>query len=441
MGRRFDSAARRALIISLVAVVAGCNSGGTDSHAATDDASPGGSTSPPGPSGDAASSPPATPALPSPAAPPTASNQEAPAGAWPSLAPLIAKVQPSVVNIYSTKLRATYNPLAPLFNIPPQQITKERSLGSGFIFSAAEGLVVTNHHVVAQAAEVNVRLSDRRQLPATVLGSDPEIDLALLRVQTPERLEQVTIGDSDRLQVGDWVLAIGNPFGLSQTVTVGIVSALSRTIGAGPYDDFIQTDASINPGNSGGPLFDMQGHVVGINTAIHREGQGIGFAIPMSMALPLIEQIHTTGRVVRVYLGVIIQDVSPEAARAAGLDRPVGAAVIQVEAGSPAAQAGLQNGDIIVEFNGHAISVSQNLPTQVARTNPGQRVDIVVQRRGGRVTLQTTVAPRPPAPTVPGGMQPWPPQGYPGYPGYPGSPGSPGYPGYPAPAPYGQGVP
>lgn len=438
MGRTFADAARRALTVSFCAVVIGCN-GSVEAPPASPEASPRETAEPPATAPATTAPTPATPPTTPPASPPAASADPAtPGGAWPSLAPLITKLQPSVVNIYSTKLRATYNPLAPLFNIPPQQITKERSLGSGFIFNAAEGLVVTNHHVVAQAAEVNVRLSDRRQLATQVLGSDPDIDLALLRVLSPERLEQVTVGDSDRLQVGDWVLAIGNPFGLSQTVTVGIVSALSRTIGAGPYDDFIQTDASINPGNSGGPLFDMQGRVVGINTAIHREGQGIGFAIPMSMALPMIEQIRTTGRVVRVYLGVIIQDVTAEAARAAGLDHPYGAGVIQVEPGSPAAQAGLQPGDIIVEFNGHSIEVSQNLPTQVARTPVGQRVDIVVQRQGQRTTLQTTVAPRPPAPVVPGGMMPWPPQGYPGYPGSPDYPGSPGT---PTPDPYGRGLP
>lgn len=350
-----------------------------------------------------------------------------------SLAPLVTKLQPSVVNIYATKLRTTWNPLAPFFNIPPQQITKERALGSGFIFNASEGLVVTNHHVVEKALEVKVRLSDRRQLTATLLGSDRDIDLAVLRVNSPEKLQQVTVGDSDQLSVGDWVLAIGNPFGLSQTVTVGIVSALSRTIGAGPYDDFIQTDASINPGNSGGPLFDMQGRVVGINTAIHREGHGIGFAIPMSMALPLIEQIRTTGRVERVYLGVVVQDVTPEVARAQGLDRPTGALVNQVQPGSPAAQAGIQPGDVILEFNGHPINVYQNLPTQVARTSPGQAVDIAVWRQGQRQALRATVSPRPPMPQ--GGMQPWPNypqgQGQPGFPNFPRNPSNPGYPGNP----------
>lgn len=319
-----------------------------------------------------------------------------------SLAPLIAKLQPSVVNIYTTKLRTTYNPLAPLFSLPPRGVTKERSLGSGFVYNASEGLVVTNYHVVAHANEVKVRLSDRRELEATMLGGDPEIDLALLRVQTTKGLQQIQIGDSDHLEVGDWVLAIGNPFGLSQTVTVGIVSALSRTIGAGPYDDFIQTDASINPGNSGGPLFDMQGRVVGINTAIHRQGQGIGFAIPMSMAQPLIDQIRSNGRVVRVYLGIDIQNVSAELARAMSLPRPAGALVVRVQPASPAAAAGLQPGDVIVEFNDHPIEVSRNLPTQVARTQPGETVEIEIIRNGQPTTLQATMIARPtqPQPTT-----------------------------------------
>ena len=346
-----------------------------------------------------------------------------------SLAPLVTKLQPSVVNIYATKLRAQHNPLAPFFLPNQPHVAKQQSLGSGFIYDAAAGLVVTNHHVIAKAHEVKVRLSDHRELDAHILGSDPQTDIALLQVHQPRDLQAVQAGDSDQLQVGDWVLAIGNPFGLSQTVTVGIVSALSRTIGAGPYDDFIQTDASINPGNSGGPLFDMQGRVVGINTAIHREGQGIGFAIPMSLAAPLLDQIRTTGRVVRAQLGVIIQEVTPDLGRAMGLDRPVGALVHTVLPGTPAAQAGILPGDIIVEFNNHEIEVSRNLPTQVARTRIGQQVPLVVLRAGQRMELQATLAPQPPPQMGPGGFrQPWN-QG----PGYP--------PGPPQPPPMNPGVP
>ncbi len=353
-----------------------------------------------------------------------------------SLAPLVARLQPSVVNIYATKLRAAYNPLAPFFFPNHPQITKEQSLGSGFVLNAADGLVVTNHHVVAKAANVKVRLSNRRELDAQLLGSDPQTDIALLRVQSPEKLQGVEVGDSDQLRVGDWVLAIGNPFGLSQTVTVGIVSALSRTIGAGPYDDFIQTDASINPGNSGGPLFDMQGKVVGINTAIHREGQGIGFAIPMSLAVPLLEQIRSTGRVVRPHLGVVIQDVPPELASSMGLDRPRGALVHSVMPGSPASQAGIQPGDVIVEFNGHSIETSRNLPTQVARTRSGEQVEIVVYRSGQRRELQSTITAQP-QPQPQGGFQGWPPahpQRPPGY-GYPQPRGPQPPPGYGRPQP------
>ncbi len=388
----------------------------------------------------------AAPAAPAPESPAALKANDCNCSSRESLAPLVSKLQPSVVNIYTTKLHQTANPLAPFFSIP-QQVTKERSLGSGFIYNAAEGLVVTNHHVVAEAYEVKVRLSDRQELTATILGSDREMDLALLRVQNAKALQQVTVGDSDHLRVGDWVLAIGNPFGLSQTVTLGIVSALSRTIGAGPYDDFIQTDASINPGNSGGPLFDMHGRVIGINTAIHREGQGIGFAIPMSMARPLLDQIRATGQVQRVHLGVVIQDVTPDVARALSLPRPSGALVVQVQIGSPAATAGLQAGDIITSFNAHDIEVSRNLPTQVARTTAGQTVEVVVLRQGQRTTVRVTMAARPAPSMPPGGMRPWPTypgpggHGVPGLPGSPLGPGGPGQPGsrpgYP-PSPYGR---
>jgi serine protease Do len=337
-----------------------------------------------------------------------------------SLAPLVAQLQPSVVNIYTTKLQAHHHPLAPFFSVPPQ-VTKERSLGSGFIYNATEGLVVTNAHVVAQAQEIKVRLSDRRELRATLLGGDPEIDLALLRVQrqpgTNHKLHQVQVGDSDQLRVGDWVLAIGNPFGLSQTVTLGIVSALSRTIGAGPFDDFIQTDASINPGNSGGPLFDMQGRVVGINTAIHREGQGIGFAIPMTMAQPLLDQIRTDGRVTRVHLGVVIQDVTPQVAQALGQAQPQGALVASVISGSPASAAGIQPGDVIVQFNNHDIEYSRSLPTQVARTRSGQQVPVTVLRARQRLNLTATMVNRPPSQYAPpqGAPPGWPQRGGPGF--------------------------
>jgi serine protease Do len=344
------------------------------------------------------------PRTPAPSEPPASTSQAAdePFDPRQSLAPLVEKLQPAVVNIYATKLEARWNPLAPFFFPGQPQIEEQRALGSGFIYDTSNGLVVTNHHVIAKAQQVKVRLSDRRELFATVLGFEPETDLALLQVQPTENLHAVEIGDSDRLRVGDWVLAIGNPFGLSQTVTVGIVSALSRTIGAGPYDDFIQTDASINPGNSGGPLFDMNGRVVGINTAIHAAGQGIGFAIPISLARPLLDQIRSTGRVVRATLGVIIQDITPDMARAMGMDRPHGALVANVTAGGPAAAAGIEPGDVIVEFNGHPIELSRNLPTQVTRTPVGERVPVVVLRRGERRTVQATLAARQASVTPPG---------------------------------------
>jgi len=231
---------------------------------------------------------------------------------------------------------------------------KQRSLGSGFIIDR-DGHIVTNNHVIENADEITVKLFDEKEYNATVVGRDAKTDLALIKIDAPD-LVPLELGNSDTLDVGTWVVAIGSPFGLEQTVTAGIVSAKGRTLGSGPYDDFIQTDASINPGNSGGPLINMQGQVIGINTAILARGQGIGFAIPSSMANGIIRQLKNGGEVIRGWLGVGIQDLSPELAAYYGLKGQKGALVIDAYEGEPAAVAGIEPRDIITEVNGEAVS-------------------------------------------------------------------------------------
>ena len=262
--------------------------------------------------------------------------------------------------------------------------------GSGVIIDA-EGHILTNHHVVERADEVRVTLTDGREYEARVVGRDPKTDLAVLRVDVSESLPVAPLGSSEALRVGDWVMAIGNPFGLSHTVTAGIVSGKGRIIGAGPYDDFIQTDASINPGNSGGPLFNLRGEVVGINTAMVPHGRGIGFAIPIDTAKPLIPQMVATGSVTRGYLGVSIQSITPELAEALRLDATAGALVGEVRPDSPAAQAGLQSGDVITAFDGKPVASSRDLPGIVAETPVGQDVTVTVQRQGEPLELVVTV--------------------------------------------------
>ena len=242
---------------------------------------------------------------------------------------------------------------------------KQRSLGSGFIISD-EGYILTNNHVVAGADEINVKLSDGREFKGVLKGSDEKLDLALVKITAKDHLPVAPLGDSDAIEVGEWVLAIGNPFGLSQTVTAGIVSAKGRVIGSGPYDDFIQTDASINPGNSGGPLFNAKGEVIGINTAIVAGGQGIGFAIPVNMAKSVITQLRETGKVTRGWLGVSVQPVTPDLAKSFGMKNDKGALVSEVMKDSPAEKAGFKVGDIILEFDGKAITDMHELPRLAA---------------------------------------------------------------------------
>jgi serine protease Do len=268
---------------------------------------------------------------------------------------------------------------------------KARSLGSGFIIDA-KGIVVTNNHVVEGADKIKVILVGGKEYQATVKGRDPKTDLALIQiVKPPADLPFLKLGDSDAIQVGDWVLAVGNPFGLGHTVTQGIISAKGRVIGAGPYDNFLQTDASINPGNSGGPLLNLKGEVVGINTAILASGQGIGFATPCNIAKSIIPQLESKGKVVRGMIGVQVQNVTPELAKSFGMSEPKGALVAEVNPGSPAAKAGIQRGDIIIDFNGHPIHEMNELPRLVAETAPGTKSELKVLREGKEKALSLTI--------------------------------------------------
>jgi serine protease Do len=303
--------------------------------------------------------------------------------------PLVEKLSSSVVNVKVSKVERAdfFWPQLPegfkeFFNHPQfPQGRKVQGAGSGVIISH-DGCILTNNHVVEGAKEVEVTLADTREFKAKVVGRDPKTDLAVLKIDAGKNLPAANLGDSDQLKVGDWVLAIGNPFGLSHTVTAGIVSAKGRVIGAGPYDDFIQTDASINPGNSGGPLFNMKGEIVGINTAIIPNGQGIGFAIPVNTAKPLIPQLVAKGEVIRGYLGVNIQSVTPDLADAMKLEVRRGALVADVVSGGPADRAGIRRGDVIVSYDGKKVEDSHDLPNAVAATPVDKEVTVTVVRGG-----------------------------------------------------------
>ncbi len=276
----------------------------------------------------------------------------------------------------------------------PQIPRREKSLGSGFIISS-DGYILTNNHVVSGASEVKVKLPNKEVYKAKIIGTDPKTDIALIKIESSYTLPCAILGDSDKLKVGEWVIAIGNPFGLSQTVTAGIVSAKGRFIGSGPYDNFIQTDAAINPGNSGGPLINLRGEVIGINTAIVAGGQGIGFAIPINMAKAIIPQLKTKGYVVRGWLGVSVQEVTPALAKSFGLKRPVGALVAGVIDGSPADKAGIKRGDIIVVFDGHPVREMRELPIIVANEPIGKVVKCVILRGGRKIVLKVKVGKMP----------------------------------------------
>jgi len=271
---------------------------------------------------------------------------------------------------------------------------KQRSLGSGFIIDK-DGYIVTNNHVVENADAIKVVLSDDKEFDAKIIGRDPYTDLALIKIKPKKDLPTVKIGDSDKLQVGEWVVAIGSPFGLNRTVTAGIVSAKGRVIGSGPYDNFIQTDASINPGNSGGPLINMKGEVIGINTMIIAGGQGIGFAIPVNLAKGIIEQLKDSGEVTRGWLGVTIQDLKGDLAEYYGLKGGEGALVVDVIPGDPADEAGIKPKDVIVEVNGKKIKSSRDLTTIVAGIGVGEKAKIMVLRNGRNKTFTVEIGKRP----------------------------------------------
>jgi len=315
----------------------------------------------------------------------------------PDFVELAKKLKPSVVNIGTAKTvkprRQFQRPFGtPFGNDPFQEFFdryfddmhpqgyKQRSLGSGFIIEG--GYILTNNHVVAGADEIKVKLADNREFKAEIKGVDERLDLALLKIDAKEPLPAAKLGDSDTIQVGEWVMAIGNPFGLAETVTAGIVSAKGRVIGSGPYDDYIQTDASINPGNSGGPLFNTRGEVIGINTAIVSGGQGIGFAIPVNMANAIIPQLKEKGKVTRGWLGVSIQPVTPDLANSFGLRSEKGALVSGIIPESPAEKGGVKAGDIILEFDGKKIQETSELSRMVAATPVGKKVALTVMRDG-----------------------------------------------------------
>ena len=310
------------------------------------------------------------------------------------------KVTPAVVNIRAARVRQVGpHPWAEdlfeqFFRNQPRQPRKEQSLGSGFIITA-DGYLLTNAHVVQGAEEIKVMLSDQRVYDGKVVGIDQRTDVAVLKIEAGEELPAAVLGDSDQLQVGQWALAIGNPFGLDRTLTVGVISATRRNnVGIEDYEDFIQTDASINPGNSGGPLLNIYGEVVGINTAIVAAGQGIGFAIPINLARLIADQLIKTGEVTRGWLGVSIQTLTPELAESFGLDRITGALVNQVMPDSPAAQGGVQRGDVLLAFDGKEIAGVRELQLLVASTPVGRSVELQVLRGGKRLTLQVTIVPQ-----------------------------------------------
>ena len=311
----------------------------------------------------------------------------APFAIWVELA---KSTRPAVVNVSTRDPRAS-DPRTEFFRRffeGDRPTTPRSSLGSGFIVSA-DGYVVTNNHVVSGGGDIVVKLDRGREHPAHVVGTDPATDLALLKIEG-SGLPVLPLGNSDRLEVGEPVMAIGNPFGLDQTVTTGIVSAKERFIGSGPYDDFIQTDASVNPGNSGGPLIDSRGAVVGINTAIFSQSGGsvgIGFAIPINLAKAVLPQLRERGTVVRGWLGVAIRPVTPHAAEEAGLPDAKGAVVEGVVEGSPAERAGMKKGDVIVAVGDQPVATPPDLTRRIAGTAPGTRVALTVVRDRKRVQL------------------------------------------------------
>ncbi|NPU86214.1 MAG: DegQ family serine endoprotease [Syntrophaceae bacterium] len=339
----------------------------------------------------------------------TVDAASAPAGAVSGgFADLAERLSPAVVNISTTKTVKSggtgpfgampQNPFGNdfyrrFFGDQPNREYRQRGLGSGFIISR-DGYIFTNNHVIAGADKILVKLAGGKEYPAEIVGRDANTDIALIKIKPNGDLPTALLGDSDKLRVGDWVLAIGNPFGLEQTVTAGIVSAKARSIGAGPYDEFIQTDASINPGNSGGPLFNLKGEVVGINTAIVAQGQGIGFAVPVNMAKEIYNDLKTKGKVTRGWLGVSVQDLTDEMAASLKITGKQGALVGDVFPGEPADRAGIKTGDLIVEVGGKAVRNTHDLLRLVATLQVGRRVALKIIRDGRERTVEATVGER-----------------------------------------------
>jgi len=314
------------------------------------------------------------------------------------------KINPVVVNINTAKVVRRRSPFNndPLFQDfferffgrdynQRGQAYRSQSLGSGFIISA-DGYILTNNHVISDADEISVRLYNGRQYDGKIIGRDPETDVGLIKIDAQD-LPYAALADSDNVRVGEWVIAIGNPFGLSHTVTTGIISAQERAIGHSTYDNYLQTDASINPGNSGGPLLNLQGQVIGINSAIVQNAYGIGFAVPINMAKALLPQLKT-GKVQRGWLGVNIQDIDDEMRQALGLDADYGVIVPQVVAGAPAEKAGIKAGDIILKINGRKMESANQLATTIAAIGPGNDVDITIQRESRVFDVSVTLAER-----------------------------------------------
>src|SRR5262245_52265807 len=323
--------------------------------------------------------------------------------ATPNWVQLVKELKPAVVNVSTKRVEGGTQMKSPFGQGDPfEQFFKQygeqprrsvRSMGSGFIINPT-GHIITNNHVVENATEIMVKLSDGREFTAKVVGRDPKTDLALLKVEA-SGLPTIALGDSSEIKVGEPVMAIGNPFGLEQTVTTGIVSATGRVIGQGPYDDFVQTDASINPGNSGGPLINARGQAIAINAAIFSQtggSVGIGFAIPSNQAKTVVAQLAETGRVSRSYLGVSIQPLTQDLAKGFGLSEAKGALVASVTEDSPAMKAGIKAGDVIVEYDGRKVGSSDELPKLVAVTPTGREVPVVVMRDGKTLRLQAKVA-------------------------------------------------
>ncbi len=330
-------------------------------------------------------------------------------GVVPSLAPMLSRITPGVVNIAVRGRVREQNPLLQdpffrrFFNLPQNQQSAERdtqATGSGVIVDAAHGYVLTNGHVVENATRIDVTTKDNRRLPAKLIGRDADTDIAVLQVSAGS-LTAVPTGDSDQLQVGDFVVAIGNPFGLGQTVTSGIVSALGRSgLGIEGYEDFIQTDASINPGNSGGPLVNLEGQCVGINTAILAPGGGnigIGFAVPINMARSVMEQLIRYGSVKRGRIGVAIQDLTPDLAQSMNTKHTTGALIARVDPGSPAERAGLHAGDLVIAVNGVPVTSGTQLRNKIGLTRIGEEDELTIDRRGAERTIAVRVEPAGPA--------------------------------------------